>query len=126
MRGLDAGKIDRAGLEAARRKFTPEFINRIDKTIVFRALGEPELRKILTIELETWCSSESSNAAHGVPFVFICHGSSQGLPACSEGTDMKYGARHLKRAIERSAGASAVEPDRHRASLWRRLDPRRL
>jgi ATP-dependent Clp protease ATP-binding subunit ClpA len=27
-------------VEAARRKFTPEFINRIDKTVVFRALGE--------------------------------------------------------------------------------------
>jgi ATP-dependent Clp protease ATP-binding subunit ClpB len=46
-----AGKLNRAGLEAVRRKFTPEFINRIGKTIVFRELGEPELRQILTIEL---------------------------------------------------------------------------
>ena len=45
------GKLNRAGVEAVRRKFTPEFINRIDKTVVFRVLGEPELRKILTIEL---------------------------------------------------------------------------
>src|SRR5512141_556046 len=44
-------KIMRAGVEAARRKFTPEFVNRIDKTVVFRPLGEPELRKILTLEL---------------------------------------------------------------------------
>src|SRR6202166_3311897 len=45
------GKMNRSGLDAARRKFTPEFINRIDKTVVFRALGESELRKILDIEL---------------------------------------------------------------------------
>ena len=42
-----ADKIARAGVEAARRKFTPEFMNRIDKTVVFRPLGETELRKIL-------------------------------------------------------------------------------
>ena len=46
-----AAKVNRAGVEAARRKFTPEFINRIDKTVVFHPLGAPELRKILTIEL---------------------------------------------------------------------------
>src|ERR1700720_1093995 len=33
-------KISRAGLEAARKKFTPEFMNRIDKTVVFKPLGE--------------------------------------------------------------------------------------
>ena len=38
-------------MEAARRKFTPEFMNRIDKIVVFRPLGETELRKILDIEL---------------------------------------------------------------------------
>src|ERR1051326_680164 len=46
-----SAKVTRAGVEAARRKFTPEFMNRIDKTVVFRPLGEPELRKILTLEL---------------------------------------------------------------------------
>src|SRR5204863_352129 len=44
-------KINRAATEAARRKFTPEFMNRIDKTVVFHPLGEPQLRKILGIEL---------------------------------------------------------------------------
>src|SRR2546427_6709205 len=34
------GKISRIGVEAARRKFTPEFMNRIDKTVVFRPLGQ--------------------------------------------------------------------------------------
>src|SRR5713101_2451951 len=51
---LDVGtsdKIARAGVEAARRKFTPEFMNRIDKVVVFKPLGQAELRKILGLEL---------------------------------------------------------------------------
>src|SRR4029077_8194691 len=42
-------KISKAGVEAARKKFTPEFMNRIDKTVVFHALGQEELRKILDL-----------------------------------------------------------------------------
>src|SRR6202051_1545873 len=45
-------KISKAGVEAARKKFTPEFMNRIDKTVVFHALGQEELRKILDLELK--------------------------------------------------------------------------
>src|SRR6478672_18719 len=45
------GKISKVGVEAARRKFTPEFMNRIDKTVVFRPLGQDELKRILDIEL---------------------------------------------------------------------------
>ena len=45
------GKIVRTGAEAARRKFTPEFINRLDKIVTFKPLGTNELRKILDIEL---------------------------------------------------------------------------
>src|SRR6202021_2888086 len=45
------GKMMRTGAEAARRKFTPEFINRLDKIVTFKPLGTNELRKILDIEL---------------------------------------------------------------------------
>ena len=48
---LTVGKVEQAGLEAARKKFTPEFMNRIDKTVVFHPLCADDLRKILTIEL---------------------------------------------------------------------------
>ena len=51
--------MSRAGVEAARRKFTPEFINRIDKTVVFHALGARELRRVLEIELK---KSKSASA----------------------------------------------------------------
>jgi hypothetical protein len=45
-------RLSRTGIEAARRKFTPEFLNRLDKIVVFRALGNDELNKIIDIELE--------------------------------------------------------------------------
>ena len=45
------GKIARSGVEAARRKFTPEFMNRLDKIVTFQPLGTEQLKKILDIEL---------------------------------------------------------------------------
>jgi ATP-dependent Clp protease ATP-binding subunit ClpA len=45
-------KLARAGVEAASRRFTPEFLNRLDKIVVFRALGNEELNRIIDIELE--------------------------------------------------------------------------
>jgi ATP-dependent Clp protease ATP-binding subunit ClpA len=92
-------RISRIGLEAARRKFTPEFMNRIDRTVVFRSLGTEELRGILSIELkavqERILSTASSSA-----FVLTVTESARDF-LLREGTDLKYGARHLKRAIER-------------------------
>ena len=93
-------KITRAGVEAARRKFTPEFMNRIDKSVVFRPLGEPELRRILGLELNM-LQQRIFNSVNGAPFVFSVTEPAKDF-LLREGTDMKYGARHLKRAIERS------------------------
>src|SRR5262244_543594 len=44
-------KIGRTAVEAAKKKFTPEFMNRIDKTVVFKTLRPEHLRQILEIEL---------------------------------------------------------------------------
>jgi len=93
-------KIGRAATEAARRKFTPEFMNRIDKTVVFHPLGEPELRKILGIEL-AMVQQRIFTSANGAPFVFSLTEPAKDF-LLREGTDMKYGARHLKRAIDRN------------------------
>jgi len=93
-------KISRAGVEAARRKFTPEFLNRIDKVVVFKPLGEEELRKILTIELGM-VQQRIFSSANSAPFVFSVTATAKDH-LLREGTDMKYGARHLKRAIDRN------------------------
>ncbi len=93
-------KVSRAGVEAARRKFTPEFINRIDKVVVFRPLGNEELERILSIELN-FLQQRIVNSASTTPFVFNLTSEARAW-LLREGTDIKYGARHLKRAIERT------------------------
>jgi ATP-dependent Clp protease ATP-binding subunit ClpB len=98
--GKLVAKITNAGLAAARRKFTPEFINRIDKIVVFKPLGERELRRILDLELGQ-VQRRVFTSTQGTPFLFkLTETAKEQL--LREGTDVKYGARHLKRAIERS------------------------
>ncbi len=91
-------KIYRTALEAAKRKFSPEFMNRIDKVVVFRSLKEHHLRKILDIELNGVQNRITDSA--GTKFVFECTEAAREF-LLGEGIDLKYGARHLKRAIER-------------------------
>jgi ATP-dependent Clp protease ATP-binding subunit ClpB len=91
-------KIYRTALEAAKRKFSPEFMNRIDKVVVFRSLKEHHLRKILDIELTSVQDRITESA--GTKFIFECSDEAKEF-LLGEGIDLKYGARHLKRAIER-------------------------
>jgi len=92
-------KIDRTAVDAARRKFTPEFMNRIDKVVVFKTLRSEHLQQILEIELGM-VQQRVLMAAAANQFVFNCTSKVKGF-LLQEGTDPKYGARHLKRAIER-------------------------
>src|SRR6202162_4534673 len=48
--GLDK-KVERTAMEAARRKFSPEFMNRLDKIVVFHPLQREQLEEVLQIEL---------------------------------------------------------------------------
>ncbi len=92
-------KIYRTAMEAARKKFSPEFMNRIDKVIVFRTLQRENLEEILDIEL-TRVQERIMIATAGKQFVFKCTERARDF-LLLEGTDQKFGARHLKRAIER-------------------------
>src|SRR5436305_1174444 len=96
--GLDS-KIERTAAEAARRKFTPEFMNRIDKVVVFKTLRSEHLEQILDIELGM-VQQRVLMASAANQFVFSCTPKVKGF-LLHEGTDARYGARHLKRAIER-------------------------
>ena len=91
-------KIYRTAVEAARRKFSPEFMNRIDKVVVFRSLKEHHLRQIL--ELELAAVQDRIMRSAGTKFVFQCTDEAKNF-LLQEGIDFKYGARHLKRAVER-------------------------
>jgi ATP-dependent Clp protease ATP-binding subunit ClpB len=92
-------KLSRTGIEAARRKFTPEFINRLDRIVVFRTLGNEELNRIVDIELER-VQQRVRTASGGKPFFINVTGSARKF-LLTEGIDLRYGARPLKRAIER-------------------------
>ncbi len=93
-------RINDSAMNAARKKFTPEFMNRIDKVVVFNTLRDEHLRQILEIELGI-LQQRVLGAQGNNPFVFACTQAVKDK-ILAEGTDMKYGARHLKRMIERS------------------------
>jgi ATP-dependent Clp protease ATP-binding subunit ClpB len=118
-----SGKLAKSGLEAARRKFTPEFMNRLDKVVTFQPLGNEELKKILEIELNL-VQQRIFNTSNDRAFVFTVSDSSKDF-LLEEGTDLKYGARHLKRAIERllvQPMANLIATDQVRGGDWIRVD----
>ena len=117
------GKLSRSGTDAARRKFTPEFINRLDKIVTFKPLGTEELRKILDIELNM-VQQRVFNTTADRSFVFKPTDPAK-EHLLREGTDMKYGARHLKRAIDRllvQPMSNLIATDQVRGGDWIRVD----
>ena len=73
-------------------------MNRIDKVVVFRSLKEHHLRAILDLELQA--VQDRIMISAGTKFVFQCSDQAKEM-LLAEGIDYKYGARHLKRAVER-------------------------
>ncbi len=96
--GLDE-KVERTAVEAARRKFSPEFMNRLDKVVVFHPLRREQLQEVLDIELGQ-VQKRVLDTANG-QFLFRVTAAGREF-LLQEGTDQRYGARHLKRAIERN------------------------
>ena len=91
-------KVERTAVDAARRKFSPEFMNRLDKVVVFHPLRPEQLEQILEIELSL-VQQRVLETARGKFLIRVTPPARAFL--LQEGTDLKYGARHLKRAIER-------------------------
>ena len=91
-------KVEKTAVEAARRKFSPEFMNRLDKVVVFHPLKREELEEVLEIELGNVQKRVLDLTTR--PFLFRITSEGRDF-LLEEGTDQRYGARHLKRAIER-------------------------
>ncbi len=91
-------KVERTAVEAARRKFSPEFMNRLDKVVVFHPLRREQLEEVLDIELGQ-VQQRVLETAKGQFLFRVTNPGKEFL--LQEGTDTRYGARHLKRAIER-------------------------
>jgi ATP-dependent Clp protease ATP-binding subunit ClpA len=91
-------RLEKIGVEAARRKFSPEFMNRLDKVVVFHSLTPEAMRRILDIEFHT--VQRRIMATGRANFVLTCTEQAKDF-LLNEGFDSRYGARPLKRAIER-------------------------
>ena len=91
-------KLERTAVEAARRRFSPEFMNRLDRVVVFHQLRPEQLQEILDIELAIVQRQVLDGSR--VPFMFRVMPEARAF-LLREGTDLRYGARHLKRAIAR-------------------------
>ncbi len=80
--------------EAMKRLFNPEFLNRIDETIVFRNLDKEDIKKITRIEMKDLMNNIKENRME-----IVLDASAEEFIA-DKGYDPKYGARPLRRAIQ--------------------------
>ena len=82
-------------MEEVRRIFKPEFLNRIDETIVFHALTEEEIDRIARLLVDQVCARLAERG------IELTVDDSALKRISAEGTDLQYGARPLRRAIQR-------------------------
>ncbi len=82
--------------DALKESFKPEFLNRIDETIIFNYLSKKEIRKIVDLELEK--ISKRLNKAKGIGIKFTVELSDY---LAEKGFDVNLGARPLKRVIQK-------------------------
>ncbi|ELN4850754.1 ATP-dependent Clp protease ATP-binding subunit [Listeria monocytogenes] len=82
-------------LQDLKQAFRPEFINRIDETIVFHSLQEKELKQIVTLLTAQLTKRLAERDIH----VKLTEGAKSKI--AKDGYDPEYGARPLKRAIQK-------------------------
>ncbi len=98
---VTANAAEGRGLAAVRKKFTPEFINRIDHTVVFEPLTPEHLDKILDLEVKNLQRRiRRAYQLTKVPLFIIDIAPAARAQIISEGLDPRYGARYLKRTLE--------------------------
>ena len=116
------GKITTTGIAAARRRFTPEFMNRLDHIVVFRSLGTPELRRIIDIELDIVQQRIGARGA-GQSILSTGDGERERVPAF--GGHRRPLRGEASQTCDRTpAGAPALESHGNRTDPPRRLHSR--
>ena len=91
----DAARLKDRLMEALRRTFRPEFLNRIDEIVTFKSLGPEEIHKIVDIQLEDL----QRRLAERKITISLTDAARDRL--AEQGYDPVFGARPLKRAIQR-------------------------
>ena len=96
-------RIRQAVMDELRRTFKPEFLNRIDETIVFRQLTEEDIRRIAQRMLEI---TGKRMAQQGITLL----ADDEAVTALAkDGFDPQYGARPLRRAIQNEVEDAVAE-----------------
>ena len=91
-------------MEEVKRMFKPEFLNRIDDIIVFRALSKEDVKGIAALMLK-----ELKNRLAKQMDITLTYGDTVKNFIFEKGYDKKYGARPLKRAIQNNIEDSLAE-----------------
>ena len=91
----DQAELERRVMEAMRRKFRPEFLNRVDDIVIFHALDRAHLKEIIEIQL-----GRLRNLLAGREITVELTDTAKGF-IIEEGYDPAYGARPLKRTLQR-------------------------
>lgn len=82
--------------ESLKKAFRPEFLNRIDETIVFHALERKHMKDIVTLMIK---QLQNRLAEQGLNFTLSTKGIEK---IAEEGFDPEYGARPLRRSIQKN------------------------
>ena len=101
--GTDEERAKKRVMEEVKKLFRPEFLNRVDDMIVFNALGEAELTKIVDILLR----DVKKRLAEQEINIEVSPSATRVL--ISKGTDVKLGARPLRRAIQKNIEDALAE-----------------
>jgi len=91
----DYKKMKSNVMEEVKRLFRPEFLNRIDETIVFHSLNEEHMKKIVSL----MCRELTARVKKQLDIELVLRDSVK-KHIVAKGTDKKYGARPLRRAIQ--------------------------
>jgi ATP-dependent Clp protease ATP-binding subunit ClpA len=92
-------KLERIGLSALRRRFSPEFVNRIDAVLTYQPLGRKSLERILDQQLAEFRQLIQERLAERAFSIEIGKEALRFL--LDQGTSPEYGARELKRTVHR-------------------------
>jgi ATP-dependent Clp protease ATP-binding subunit ClpA len=92
-------KLEKVCKHAVKKRFSPEFINRVDRTIMFRPLDSNAMSRILELQIEQW--QQHMNARLGDESFRIEVSDECRDFLLRRGCSEEYGARELKRTIHR-------------------------
>src|ERR1700690_2024814 len=95
---VDQAKLEKIGKDAAKRKFTPEFMNRLQNICVFQTLTRAQMVEVLDLELAVMQFRLFTNSPTKMFFHVLAPAKKRLM---DEGYSPVYGARYLQRALDR-------------------------